>query len=317
MNNCLSEDAGGDIFNNDTAVIHESEQFWLDTFNTITDMITIHDMDFNIVRANRAALRTLNLPASGDNNLKCYTYYHGRKAPLEGCPSCNCHKTGMSTSFEIFEPHLEKYVEVRAIPRFDADKNIIGSIHIVRDISERIEIMEQHKNSEKRFKILFEYAPDTIFLLDLKGKIIDGNKVSEKMTGYRVDELVGRNIIDINLISKNHIPKAIKNIAKGAVGLPTGPDEYSLYRKDGSNVLVEVRSYTVKIDNKTQILGIARDITSRKNIEAQLKSKVEDLEKFYEMAIGREVKMKELKDELSQIKEELARCKNVGSEKKV
>ncbi len=77
-------------------LIFQSKQDWEDTFHTITDMITIHDKDFNIIYANKAAIKTLNLPSLGGNNkvYKCFKYYHGTECPPEGCPSCKCLKTG-------------------------------------------------------------------------------------------------------------------------------------------------------------------------------------------------------------------------------
>ncbi|MEW6601476.1 MAG: diguanylate cyclase [Nitrospirota bacterium] len=116
--------------------ILQSIQDWEDTFNSITDMITIHDRDFNIVRANRAAEKMLGLPFLLPGT-KCYKYYHGKDNPMEGCPSCDCLKTGMPVSFEMFEPYLKMYLEIRSIPRFDSDRKLAGLLHVVRDISER------------------------------------------------------------------------------------------------------------------------------------------------------------------------------------
>jgi ribosomal protein L29 len=48
----------------------------------------------------------------------------------------------MSATFDIFESHLDKFLEIRAIPRFDNNNNLIGLIHVVRDITER-KTMEQ------------------------------------------------------------------------------------------------------------------------------------------------------------------------------
>jgi len=183
------------------------------------------------------------------------------------------------------------------------------------EIIDRNEIVDQVENSENHFKILFEYAPDTIFLLNMKGRILDGNLVAEKLTGYRVKELVGRYITEIDLVSRKHIPKVIKNIAKSAIGLPTGPDEYLLCRNDGSLVDVEVRTYPVTIDNETQILGIARDITERKKTDSKLKETVKELEDFYRMAVNRELKMKELKDEIAELKKELIEYKGDNGKK--
>ena len=52
------------------------------------------------------------------------------------------------------------------------------------------------------------------------------------------------------------------------------------------------------------------DITERKRMEGELKKRIRELEEFYNIAIGRELRMKELKDEMESIKEELERCKS-------
>lgn len=121
--------------------ILQSVQDWEDTFNSITDMITIHDRDFNIIMANKSAEKILGLPFLLPGT-KCHKYYHGKDDPMEGCPSCDCIKTGMPVSFEMFEPYLNMYLEIRSIPRFDAGKKLAGLLHVVRDISERKKMEE-------------------------------------------------------------------------------------------------------------------------------------------------------------------------------
>ena len=72
---------------------------WEDSFNT---MVTVHDKDFNIIRANKSAERIFGVPFSKIANTKCYKNYHGKERPPEGCPSCECLKTMKPTSFEMF-----------------------------------------------------------------------------------------------------------------------------------------------------------------------------------------------------------------------
>lgn len=131
-----------------------NKQDWTGIFNTITDMITIHDKDFNIIHANDAAKKNLDLPLLSEKEAKCFKYYHGTPCPPTGCPSCECVKTGIPSSFEIFESHLNRNIEIRAIPRYDNDNNLIGVIHIVRDISKRICDEEKiRKTSEELRKL--------------------------------------------------------------------------------------------------------------------------------------------------------------------
>jgi two-component system, cell cycle sensor histidine kinase and response regulator CckA len=131
-------------------LLFQTKHDWEDTFNTITDMITVHDKDFNIIQYNKAAEKILDLPSSEiEKTIKCYQYYHGRDCPPEACPSCKCLKTMEPSTFEMFEPHLNMFVEIRAIPRFDSNQQLIGLIHIVRDITEHKKLEEQFRHAQK------------------------------------------------------------------------------------------------------------------------------------------------------------------------
>ena len=123
---------------------------------------------------------------------------------------------------------------------------------------------EELKDSEERLKILFDYAPDAYYINDLKGKFIDGNKAAERVIGYKREELIGKSFLELKLLSLADISKAVKLLAKNLIGLPTGPDEFVLNRKDNSKITVEISTYPVKIKEKTLVLGIARDITEYK-----------------------------------------------------
>ncbi len=128
---------------------------------------------------------------------------------------------------------------------------------------------EALKSSEERFKVLFEFAPDAYYLNDSKGVFIDGNKAAEEITGYQRHELIGRSFLNLNLLSPEQIPKAADLLGKNLQGKPTGPDEFTLNRKDGKKVSVEVRTFPVTINDQTLILGIARDLTERKRSEGE------------------------------------------------
>jgi len=143
----------------------------------------------------------------------------------------------------------------------------------LEDAARRAE--EALRESEERLRILFEYAPDGVYLNDLKGTFIDGNRVAQELTGYERSELIGQSFL--KLLSARQIPKAAALLARNALGRPTGPDEFVLRRKDGTRVPVEIRTYPVKIKGETLVLGIARDITERRRFDEERERLIVDL----------------------------------------
>jgi PAS domain S-box-containing protein len=149
----------------------------------------------------------------------------------------------------------------------DTDGNPTGIINVARDISERKQAEEALRASEERLKILFKKAPDAYYLNDLEGNFVDGNEFAEKITGYRRSELIGKSLFDINMLTPEELSKAAGELAKSGQGRSTGPEEFTLIRKDGGRVPVEIRTYPVKIKDQRLVLCIARDITERKQAE--------------------------------------------------
>jgi len=161
----------------------------------------------------------------------------------------------------------ERVIAWRGVVVKDTQGKVKSHISSGLDITDRKKVEKELRNSEERLKILFEYAPDAYFLLDLEGTLLDGNKAGERLIGFSRDELDDPNILELNLIAEKDIPKLTKILSKSAHGKPTGPDEFTISRKDKTQVEIETRTFPIEIDGKPLILGIARNITSRKKAE--------------------------------------------------
>ncbi|MBA7477753.1 Sensor histidine kinase RcsC [subsurface metagenome] len=173
---------------------------------------------------------------------------------------------------------LEMRVEERTAELAKANEELRN------EITERQKVEAELKSSEDRLRILFEYAPDAYYLSDLNGNFVDGNKAAEEITGYKRDELIGKSFLKLKLLPAGQIPKAAAFLVKNVLGRATGPDELTLIRKDGTQVPVEIRTFPVKIEGKTLVLGIARDITERKKVEHALNERVKELQCLYGIA---------------------------------
>jgi len=179
-------------------------------------------------------------------------------------------------NIEMVTPQGKKTAEYNSNPII-INNRVVGVQSILKDVTERRKAEEELKSSEERLKILFEFAPDAYYLNDLKGNFVDGNKAAEDLTGYSRSELVGKSFLKLKLLRRKQVMKATALLVKNALGKPTGPDEFVLNRKDGTPISVEIRTFPIKIKNQTLVLGIARDISERKRIEAALKTMNEKL----------------------------------------
>jgi PAS domain S-box-containing protein/putative nucleotidyltransferase with HDIG domain len=139
--------------------------------------------------------------------------------------------------------------------------------------SSKIEFLKEIKSldSKEFYQTLFEYAPDAYYINDMEGNFIDGNKAAEKITGYQKEELVGKNFFQLNILPPHEIAKAQESLARNMKGLPSGPDEFTLNRKDNKKIAVEIFTYPLKIKDKDLVLAIARDITQRRQSEQRIK----------------------------------------------
>ncbi|RJQ49616.1 MAG: PAS domain S-box protein [Nitrospiraceae bacterium] len=302
-------------------MVLQSKQDWEDTFNAIPDMITIHDKDFNIIQANKAAHEMLNLPFLSPGRVnKCFRYYHGSESAPAGCPSCKCMVTAEPATFEVFEPYLKKYIEIRSIPRLNQNNEMIGLIHIVRDITQRMQIEDEHNQLLKvvtRAKIEWEVTFDTvnefIILIDKEFNIKRCNRSFAEYTGLSAGILINKKCYDyFSPCDPSELQHCHELIRK-----EEEMDRMEVKTEDDHWFYVSQRPIRDKNGNYMHTVVIATDITDIKNTQQKLKQseqdlrkQVKDLENFYEMAVGRELKMKELKKEIKKLNDELSLYKD-------
>ncbi len=244
---------------------------WQKTFDASNDAIFVLDKDQHILRANKKAEQLFHRPSSELIGRRCWEIVHGTTKPL---PECPCVRTKDSLLRETMDLQVgQSWLQVTVDPIIDATGKFDGAVHLVTDITERKRTEEELRGSEERYRTLFQFAPDAYYLNDMKGTFVAGNRAAERITGYSTKELVGSSFLKLDILSVRQIPKAAALLLKNGLGLPTGPDEFVLNRKDGTKVTVEIHTVPVEIQGRKIVLGLARDVTERKQAaEALLES---------------------------------------------
>lgn len=160
----------------------------------------------------------------------------------------------------------------------------VSSLRRIIAESERIEIdrlkdADELRRSEEKYRNLVELTLDLIFMVDRKGKYTYVNPRFENVTGYSVDDLIGRPFI--YLVAPEVIKSTIDRFKKGMRGEDTPPYEAELIHKNGNRIPVEFL-VTTQYDNHgdpTGRLGIGRDITERRKADRALRQLAADLAK--------------------------------------
>jgi PAS domain S-box-containing protein/putative nucleotidyltransferase with HDIG domain len=188
------------------------------------------------------------------------------------------------------------YLQQSASLRKDSSGKPIGFIGIIHDITEHKQAERRLQESEKYFKEITENSSDIIVISDKKGKIKYCSRSVERFTGYKPEELIGRNVI--KLIHPDDVKRAISDFSKAIVTLDAViPNEFRIVRKDGSERYFEGLGRNL-LDNPA-VAGFiinARDVTESKLVNAELQRTLENLRKSFGTTIQVMVSAVEMRD---------------------
>jgi PAS domain S-box-containing protein len=259
--------------------LRHAAQEWRTTFDSITDLVSIHDKDFKIVRVNKAFADTFGMKPKEIIGKTCYELVHGTKEPLQICPHKQTLDTKKPHGAEFFEPHLGVYLEVSASPIFDENGEIIATVHIAKNITER----KQAEEALRLFSQAVDSSADGIAMGNLEGMITYVNEAFARMFDYSREELIGKDIASI--YTEEMILKLEEALKATIEGNWTG--ELIGRRKNGVAFPMMISSSRVLDDEGKVIAQMAshQDITERKLAEQKQTELIEQVE-----SVNRELK---------------------------
>lgn len=167
--------------------------------------------------------------------------------------------------------------------------HVKGVIINTRDISTQKKIKEELRKSEEKFRRLAERyrliadnVADVILQTTLSGKITYINPTCERITGFKAEEVIGKNFT--KFAPKRELPRYFSKIKKMISGKKIVDFNTFVIHKDGHLVPVEFSGQKVKEGNRSYINAVMRDITKREKMEEALKESEEKYRSIFESA---------------------------------
>jgi PAS domain S-box-containing protein len=162
-----------------------------------------------------------------------------------------------------------RWMQTHAVPIRNADGTVESLLAITRDVTERRLAEQALRESEERFRVMFESAPDASFLADpASGTIIDVNAGAERLLQRTRDEIIGMHQSQLHAWDLQMAAR--QDLAQRTVWNSADLAGDEIVRKDGTIVPVDISTQVFSIAGKQVVMGVFRDVTERKRAELEL-----------------------------------------------
>lgn len=237
------------------------------------------DLRGNFTFVNDALIRQIGYPKKELIGMNYRHYCDTETAETLQKMYARVFKTGKSFSGVearfIVPDGSERFTEISGALIRNHQGKPIGFRGLLRDVTERKRMEIALRQSDERFKSLFDHSMDGIFIHDFNGKFIDLNKAALDKLGYDRREILSLSFA--SLIDEKQAEKAVQ-IADILLrtGVQEHPTEFRLRKKDGSTIDIETLSALIYREGKPYaIIGISRDLTERRKMEEELRKSEE------------------------------------------
>jgi len=196
-------------------------------------------------------------------------------------------------------------------PLFDENNERIGAFAMVTDITERKQAEEAMKESEARTRLILNSAGEGIFGVNAEGHVVFINPGAVNMLGFEEKELLGKKIHALihhtRADGTDYPVETCPMYAAYHVGTEHFIGDEVLWRKDGTSFPVEYAAKPILQNGQLRGAVVSfRDITERLKSEEELNERLEELEQFSRLVVGRETKMIGLKEEVNSLLKQLS-----------
>jgi PAS domain S-box-containing protein len=185
---------------------------------------------------------------------------------------------------EIIRPDREKRsLRITASPRLDKDGKLTAIMAVFSDITERKRAEEELRESEERYRLIYDQLGEAIFTYAPDLTLIGINKKACELVGYDEAELLGRNVLELSILHPDDFRESEFDLQALFSEGKSVTDELRFTRKDGTVLICEVTGAALhdQEGNIIAITNVARDITESKEADKTLRQS----ERYYKSLI--------------------------------
>jgi PAS domain S-box-containing protein/putative nucleotidyltransferase with HDIG domain len=204
-------------------------------------------------------------------------------------------KQEMSTKVkELTKDGRELWINLTACPRLDENGEVIGTLGIGEDITERKRAIEELSESEKKYSTIVEKGNDGIVIIQ-DGVLRFINPKMCEISGYSTKDALGKRFVEL---TAPEYARLVEEIYKKRVSGEDVQNKYEieLISKHKKRIAVEINASIVEFEGKPAYMAIVRDITERKKAEEDLQGSFKKLQKTFEGTIQTMAAIIETKD---------------------
>lgn len=262
--------------------LQKSEENYRSLIENQGEGVAIVDLNETFIFANRAAGKMFGVPDGTLVNQSLPDFVEpGQFAKIKEQSARRIHLEKITYDFEIKTFLGEKRdLLVTTTPQTNSQGKITGTFGIFRDVTAYNLATKALKESEERFRSLFEGSPDAIFLADSEtGIILDSNHTACRLTGMSREALIGIHQSQLHPSRYSDISKEIfhehvfESTQKGGAHLV----ESYLLNSKGSEIPVEILASSFQLNNRQVIQGVFRDISEQRQTHEKLKTNERNL----------------------------------------
>ncbi|MGE5205069.1 MAG: GAF domain-containing protein [Chlamydiota bacterium] len=260
--------------------IRRSQREWISTFDSMEDLILVHDSQHRIMKVNRALLRRLGRTPAEVISRTCQEALPRGQTGWQECPYC-----GRGASDLIEEPDpcfggfslvsTSSYVWTSSYR--EEGQRQLGTVHIIRDTTDR-------RTAEEKYRQLFEQVQEGVFVADAQGKLLDCNNALVGMLGYGSRQELLALSADALYASPEQRSELLQTLQAHSY---VRSFEVQLRKQDGETLAASETSFATRGENGEieRYQGFLLDVSEKKRAEDEIRRRNLELHALNAIAV--------------------------------